>query len=633
MNTFEELQVRPEIMRALNEKNITTPTPVQSEAIPILLTGADCIAQAPTGSGKTFAFGIPILEKIDLYDTSIQAVIMCPTRELAIQTEGELRALTKYIEGLRILAIYGGQSFDRQLGGLRRKPQIIVGTPGRVLDHIERRSLRIKKAKIIVLDEADVMLDMGFRPDIDKIVSEMPDERQTLLFSATISHDIIEISKKYQTEPESFTVGAIGGASPEIKQYVLRVKNTAKVKAFDHVMKNEGLNYVLVFANTIKMVDTLVKNLQKLGYLAEGLHGDLRQSQRDKVMRAFRARKAQVLVATDVAARGIDISDIEAIFNYDVPLDNDFYVHRIGRTARADKHGVSYTFTTTRDNSRIKEIEKVTKTKMEDYYIAGISDDKLSGIAPDTKRIFVTLGEKDNITPEKIRDFITGNTSITAADIKKVDIMELFSFVEITSALAEQAVLLSGIKYKKRKIIFEVASERGVHAAKRSANKRDGEVRGKPYHDKVYAGKKEFAPADKNGGDKKPYRSHTDDGAGKPYRERSADGARKPYRERPADGAGKPYRERPADGAGKPYSERNPYGGNSNDKAKKPYGNKSTGGARKSYGDKGRGKSYSANGKSSNGRSDGRYKTKSDRKTNVRGDDGSRPPRPSTKKQ
>ncbi|NCA92183.1 DEAD/DEAH box helicase [bacterium] len=299
-------------------------TPVQEQAIPMILEGKDCLAEAPTGTGKTFAFGLPAIENTDVNTYTVQTIILCPTRELAMQIESELLKLTTYTEGIRILAIYGGQPIEKQLYKLRKKPQIIVGTPGRVMDHIRRKTLRLENVKTVVLDEADEMLNMGFRTDIDTILSSMPSNVGMQLFSATIPKEILEISREYQHEPVRIKAPCQTSALPNIEQYFIKVTEDSKFDALKAVMSQKDYHYVLVFCNTKRRVGTLDEKLNKDGYLSMALHGDLQQRQRDTVMRNYRDKKINILVATDVAARGIDVADIEAVINYDLPNNEDY---------------------------------------------------------------------------------------------------------------------------------------------------------------------------------------------------------------------------------------------------------------------------------------------------------------------
>jgi ATP-dependent RNA helicase DeaD len=338
------------------------------------LEGKDVTGQAQTGTGKTAAFGIPILEKIDYKSRKPQAIVLCPTRELAIQVAEELKKLSKYRKGIEILPIYGGQPIERQFAALKKGVQVIIGTPGRIMDHINRGTLKLNTIKTIVLDEADEMLDMGFREDIEFILERIPEERQTILFSATMPHVILELTKNYQKDPCFVQVVHKELTVPRIEQFYFETKEYAKPEVLSRLIDTYNLKLSLVFCNTKKRVDELVEHLQARGYQADGLHGDMSQSQRDNVMSRFRKGTIETLVATDVAARGIDVEDIEAVFNYDVPHDEEYYVHRIGRTGRAGKSGKAFTFVVGRDIYKIKDIQRYAKTRIIPQKVPSPSD-------------------------------------------------------------------------------------------------------------------------------------------------------------------------------------------------------------------------------------------------------------------
>ena len=367
---YDESPIDGRIIRAVTELGFENMTPIQEQAIPVLLEGRDVIGQAQTGTGKTAAFGIPLLQSIDPEDRSLQAVVLCPTRELAIQAAEEMRKFAKYMHSIKMVPIYGGQEMYRQINALKGGAQIVVGTPGRVMDHMRRHTLKMDTVKMVVLDEADEMLNMGFREDMELILKEMPTEHQTALFSATMPPAILEITGEYQKEDAVHVrVAAKELTVPLVKQYYFAVKNIYKEEVTCRLIDVYGLSRSIIFCNTKRMVDELADNLKKRGYQAEGLHGDLTQKQRDFVMGRFKSGNLQVLIATDVAARGIDVDDVEAVFNYDIPQDIEYYVHRIGRTGRAGREGVSFTFAYGRDMYRLREIEKVCKTRMTELRI------------------------------------------------------------------------------------------------------------------------------------------------------------------------------------------------------------------------------------------------------------------------
>ena len=341
---FEDLQINDNIKRAVLEMGFEEPSPIQAQAIPRILTGIDVIGQAQTGTGKTAAFSIPILEMVDPEDKSLQAVVLCPTRELAIQVSTEIRKIGKYMHGIKTLPVYGGQPIDRQIKSLKSGVQVVIGTPGRVIDHINRKTLKMDKVKMVILDEADEMLDMGFREDIEMILDKTPEERQTTFFSATMPKGILDLTKKFQKDPEHIKVVRKELTVPNIKQYYIETKSANKLEVLCRLVDVYDPKLSVVFCNTKRGADELVSDLQARGYFADALHGDLKQTQRDIVMDKFRNGTIDILVATDVAARGIDVDDVEAVFNYDLPQDEEYYVHRIGRTGRAGRTGISFTF-------------------------------------------------------------------------------------------------------------------------------------------------------------------------------------------------------------------------------------------------------------------------------------------------
>ena len=340
---FDTLELSPEILRALMERNIVQSTPVQAGCIPPMLEWRDVLAKAPTGTGKTFAYGIPIVEHIDPEDESVQAVILAPTRELAIQITDELRILYTYKPGIRAVCLYGGAPIGRQIDALKKHPQIVVATPGRLSDHMKRRTVRVDTAKTVVLDEADRMLDMGFIHDVTRLLDRMDKRKNLGLFSATISREVMDISWVYQRDPEEITVQATKENKPDILQYRLEVPSDGKVDAIARILNCENYERVICFCNTKGSTERLTKFLQMRGVDAQCIHGDIPQRKREEVMQRFRDGKLRVFVATDVASRGIDVDDVDAVFNFDVPEENEYYIHRIGRTGRAKKHGVAYT--------------------------------------------------------------------------------------------------------------------------------------------------------------------------------------------------------------------------------------------------------------------------------------------------
>lgn len=368
------MNLAPETLRAIADMGFEEATPIQSQTIELLKSGEDVIGQSQTGTGKTAAFGIPCLEMIDESSQRLQAVILSPTRELAIQICEELRRLLKYRDGIKILPVYGGQPIDRQIAALRRGVQVVVGTPGRVIDHINRHTLKMRDVRFAVLDEADEMLDMGFRDDIEKILSKMPEDRQTVLFSATMPEEIKQLAKTYQRNPKFVKVAKKELTVPKIEQTYFEIKERTKPEAVSRLMDMYNPELTVIFCNTKKRVDDLVEILQSRGYFAEGLHGDLKQTQRDMVMKKFRSRTIEILVATDVAARGIDVEDVSMVINYDIPQDEEYYVHRIGRTGRAGKEGMAFSFVVGRDIYKLREIMAYAKCKIKLGKLPSLSD-------------------------------------------------------------------------------------------------------------------------------------------------------------------------------------------------------------------------------------------------------------------
>ncbi|PSJ30923.1 RNA helicase [Peptostreptococcus russellii] len=374
INNFNELEIRKEIKMAVEDLGYEKPSPIQARAIPTMLEGNDVIGQAQTGTGKTAAFSIPILEKIDVSDKKVQAIILCPTRELAIQVSEEIKKLSSHMRGLRTLPVYGGQPIQRQIKALKSGVQVVIGTPGRVIDHINRKTLKLSNIKMVVLDEADEMLDMGFREDIETILTNVPEERQTALFSATMPKSILDLTKKYQNDPVHIKVVRKELTVSNIKQFYIETRNSNRLEVLTRVVDVYDPKLTVIFTNTKKGADELVSNLQARGYSADSLHGDMKQAQRDIVMEKFRASTIDILVATDVAARGIDIDDVECVINYDLPQDEEYYVHRIGRTGRAGREGIAFSFAFGRDMRRLRDIERYTKSKIEKHPIPTVAD-------------------------------------------------------------------------------------------------------------------------------------------------------------------------------------------------------------------------------------------------------------------
>ncbi|MCH5249393.1 MAG: DEAD/DEAH box helicase [Lachnospiraceae bacterium] len=465
---FRDSGVDKRIIRAVEEMGYDYMTPIQEQAIPVFLSGKDVIGQAQTGTGKTAAFGIPILQKINPDNRNLQAIILCPTRELAIQAADELRKFSKYMHGVKVLPIYGGQDIGRQIKSLKGV-QVVVGTPGRVMDHMRRHTMKMNDIHTVVLDEADEMLNMGFREDIETILKEVPEERQTGLFSATMPKPILDITKMYQKDavflkmtPKEITISLIKQA-----YYVVQHKNKEEVLC--RLMDYYDPARALIFCNTKRMVDELTENLKKRGYAVEGLHGDLSQHQRDTVMNLFKSGNAAVLIATDVAARGIDVDNVEAVFNYDVPDDIEYYVHRIGRTGRAGKTGRSFTLATGRDIRKIREIERICHTRIKERKVPAAMD--------------ITARKADKILNES-EEVIAGQ-----------DLTKAIKFLEERIALGEHDALQYAAAFMKMKLgddIQDIKQERSRSDwLPRGRKNRDGErmKSGKGKSDKGRSGK------------------------------------------------------------------------------------------------------------------------------------------------
>ena len=359
---YADLGLSQALMQAIQKKGYVQATPVQGGAIPYFMEYRDVIAKAPTGTGKTFAFGIPMVEHIDPESTDVLALVLAPTRELAIQIRDELRDLCAFKEGVRSVCLYGGQPIDKQITQLKKRPQIVVATPGRLMDHVKRRTLRLDKVETVVLDEADRMLDMGFIRDVTRILDLMPQRRNLGLFSATISREVMDISWVYQRDPVEITVRADEQNKPDITQYRIDLDGREqKLDTMVALLNAGGYERAIAFCNTKNMTDRLAGLLKMRGISCEAIHGDIQQRVREKTLQKFREGKLRVLAATDVAARGLDIDDVDAVFNYDVPDENEYYIHRIGRTGRARRHGVAYSLVSSiTEGIRLDDIRKNT---------------------------------------------------------------------------------------------------------------------------------------------------------------------------------------------------------------------------------------------------------------------------------
>lgn len=517
---FGNIQLSRKIHNAIAEMGFEEPSPIQTQTIPLVLDGLDVIGQAQTGTGKTAAFGIPIMERISADSRHIQALVLTPTRELAIQVSEELAKIGKF-KRIKTFPIYGGQSIDRQIKALKFGVQVVIGTPGRLLDHIRRKTIKLDHVKMLILDEADEMLDMGFIEDIEDIMQSMPSEgRQTLLFSATMPIAISNLARKYMNDPLTITISKEQLTVPLIDQFYYETRE--KLEGLCRVIDIETAGKLIIFCRTKKGVDELVASLQARGYMADGLHGDLSQAQRDRVMKKFRDGKLEILIATDVAARGLDIEDITHVINYDIPQDPESYVHRIGRTGRAGKKGVAFTFIEPREYRQLKLIEKQVKTRiirkqlpsaadildrqretiknrlmqtieqnkfsdyhtivadlMADYDVLDIAAAALklyqegfkekpdeqgqasfanNGSQPGMVRLFINAGRAQKIRPEDIVRTIASEADIPGNIIGVINIYDKFTFVEVPEDVAERVLsVMHKNSIKGYKINVEIA--------------------------------------------------------------------------------------------------------------------------------------------------------------------------------
>jgi ATP-dependent RNA helicase DeaD len=443
---FSTLNIKKQILEGVEHAQYSEMTQIQDQIIPLALQGKDVIGQAPTGTGKTCAFVIPSLQQLVPTDHAIQTLVLCPTRELAMQITTEFKKIGQFIPGVKTLAIYGGQKIGQQLKMLREHPQIIVSTPGRLLDHLQQKTINLTQVKTIILDEADEMLDMGFIRDIDKILQKTNGSHQTILLSATMPKTIMEISRKYQKNPTFVKATLEERDIPVIAQHYIKTPEFKKVEVIKKLIKDKNFFLVLIFTNTRHRAKSLVRQLRDNDIKADAIHSDLKQSARDRVMRSFREGKIQVLVATDIAARGIDVKGVDAVINYDVPKNMEYYVHRIGRTARAKMTGSAYTLMSNDVKGNIRTIERHTSDKLAEHVIEGIDFNEVPpprerrDFGKDRRdrgerherpqrtferkesdgtstRFFVTVGFKDNMDNNSLKEYLTANAGIPQTDI------------------------------------------------------------------------------------------------------------------------------------------------------------------------------------------------------------------------
>ena len=517
--TFEELKLNEKTKRALQDAGYLCPTPIQEQAIPVILEGKDFIGQSKTGTGKTASYSLPIIEKIECTNKKVQAVVLCPTRELAVQVADEVRKFLKYQEGIKTIAIYGGQDIETQIRMLKKGVQIVIGTPGRIMDHLRRKTLKLDNVKMCVLDEADEMLNMGFEEDIETILKNVPSERQTVLFSATMNKRIMEITKKYLKNPKKVKIQAEELTVNEIEQISIQVKETMKSEALMRLIEVYRPQKAIVFCNTKKRVDDLIEVLKQNHFKAEALHGDIKQTVREKIMKRMRNGEFQILVATDVVARGIDIQDVEFVLNYDIPQEEEYYVHRIGRTGRNGNTGKAVTFVVGKEKSKLQSIKRYSNAKIKEGNIPTIAEinkirnkvtiERIQNVIDKSEfeyedilnelkeknniediiralltivcgknkpkenikneikvhikngenvKLFFNLGKKDNIKVKDIVGSIASNCGINGDKIGKINILDKFSFVEISGKYVEDIMNgMQGKQVKGRDCNIEIA--------------------------------------------------------------------------------------------------------------------------------------------------------------------------------
>ncbi|WPC41396.1 DEAD/DEAH box helicase [Clostridium sp. JS66] len=522
---FSDLNLHTKVLQAIDAMGFEEPSQIQAEAIPVILSGNDMIGQAQTGTGKTLAFGAPVLSQIESSD-KISALVLTPTRELAIQVNDELARIAKF-KKTKLLPVYGGQPIDRQIKSLRRGVDVVVGTPGRILDHIKRNTLDLSGVKFLILDESDEMLNMGFIDDIEEIIKALNKDRQTLLFSATMPKEIAKLASKYmKNEVKHIKIVKNSLTVEKIKQYYYEVKHKDRFESLCRILDIDEPSSAIIFCKTKRGVDELVESMQGRGYNVEGMHGDMGQNQRLNTLRKFKEGTLDFLVATDVAARGIDVDDVSHVINYDLPQDMESYVHRIGRTGRANKEGIAYSLVTPREYIMIKQLEKFTKSKIkrkeiptldeifeakynsmlkdvkntleqndykdfipvatgldEDYNLVDVAaalmkmlfdrefnfDYNNEDLGKSTKpvRLFLSVGRIDKVTPVKILNFLEETSDIDVNEVGDIDIFDKFTFIDLPEDLLD-AVLSrsSGKRLNGRRVNIEVAKSKNSHSRK-----------------------------------------------------------------------------------------------------------------------------------------------------------------------
>ncbi len=519
---FKEMELSAQVLKAVVEMGFEEPSPIQAKSIPSIMEGRDLIGQAQTGTGKTAAFGIPIIEKLDHRSKKIQSLVLVPTRELAIQVAEEITKIGRHA-GVKVVPIYGGQSYDRQIRALEHGAQVAIGTPGRVMDHIRRGTLHLDNVKIMVLDEADEMLDMGFIEDVEFILQQVPQDRQTLLFSATVPDAIRRLANRYLRSPEHVSISPERITVPLIDQLYYEVREHEKLDAVSRILDMEGAERTIVFCRTKKRVDELTEGLQARGYSAEAIHGDLNQVQRTRVMKRFKEGGSEMLIATDVAARGLDIDNVSHVVNYDLPQDTESYVHRIGRTGRAGRSGTAITLVTPKEFRQIRQMERVLRIKLirrplptpqdvaekqreglkqrladevergvlpeyqelamalaESYDSVDIAAAAIrlmvdkgrepladhefgeTGAEPGMIRLFLNLGRADRVSPADIVRGLAEGSGISGNVLGLIDIYDRFTFVEMPQEAATKVLRsVADIHIRGKSVNMEPARPRG----------------------------------------------------------------------------------------------------------------------------------------------------------------------------
>lgn len=540
MNKFNTLNISESLLRGTEKMNFQEMTEVQEKVIPIALENKDIIAQAPTGTGKTMAFALPILNKIDVTNDDVQAIVIAPTRELAVQISNNFKAVSYYQKDVKVVCVYGGEPIDIQIRALKRRPQVIVCTPGRLIDHLDRKTVKLDNVNTVVLDEADEMLNMGFIDDLNEILSRVNSNHQTMLFSATISKEIEHIAQNYLIDPVMVKVTKTSLTVSTVEQKYITCDEKDKIEIITRLIDVYGYKLVMIFCNTKRMVDEVTSSLLIRGFVAESLHGDMKQNQRDRVMTRFKSGTVNILVASDVAARGLDVDDVDAVINYDIPTDDEYYVHRIGRTGRANKEGISITLVNDEEKYRLREIMQYSKamitsmpipaldsvvssrvervinkaleksdcpTKYEavvEEFIHELDDEtkndllegllmmqlgELNDLSESSKksnrkkkytRLFIGAGRKDGIKAGMLLDIIANAGGIGHNDIDDVDIRDAFSFADVTTEAIDQIIYSFATTKIRGKIIgVEVAKDKKTSSKNSKSSRRDNKKKDK----------------------------------------------------------------------------------------------------------------------------------------------------------